>query len=166
MIQRRLQRRRRPPTWSDLWPSIKAAAVLMFAMSDFTAWWEFSRLLERGATAPAHIKSTTIDATGRYSTDVVDYEFQPAVGATAISGVERFVNGPWRDVPPGELIRRASQEALMVRFLPSDPRVHRLDLDLERRRNRSRWWALSQGAVALLLATFGVVRLVRQRSEA
>jgi len=158
-------RPRRPDLWFDYWPLGAAALLLAVALPSFVEWREFSRLLAHGATAPATITSTTIDASGRYSVDVIHYEFAPPNGGDRITGTERLRQGPSPDVTPGEWMRKGSKGELAVRFLPSDPRVHRLDLELDKRLGRARFWAILWLAAAAVFGTFGGVRIIQRHSE-
>src|SRR5438034_9539721 len=89
--------------WNDLLLMAAAAVLLIFALGPLIEWWQLGRLLNHGVTAPAKITSTSIDATGRFSVDVVNYEFAVPDRADPFSGVERFRNGPSPDLDPGEL---------------------------------------------------------------
>jgi len=158
-------RPRRPDLWFDYWPLGASALLLAIALPSFLEWREFARLLANGATTPATITSTTIDASGRFSVDVIHYEFSPPNGGARIAATERFRQGPSPDVTPGEWVRQSSKGDLAVRFLPSDPRVHHLDLELDKRLGRVRFWALIWLGAAAVFGTFGGVRIIQRHSE-
>jgi hypothetical protein len=145
----------------DVWLLILAVVLLIFAVRSWTEWRALARLLDHGVLVPAQNISARIEASRRYSTDVVHYDFQLEDGAPGSSGVERFRRGPWPDLDPLEMPRNFYQGGLNVRYLPEDPRVHRLDLALARRMGSSRRSALLWLASAAIVGTLGVVLLVR-----
>jgi hypothetical protein len=146
----------------DVWLLLLAVALLLFAIRPWSEWRALARLLDHGVLAPAQNISATIDASGRYSVDVVRYDFQPAGGTGLSSGVERFRRGPRPDLDPLELPGKFYRGGLNVRYLPEDPQVHRLDLGLARRMSRSRRSALLLLASAAVAGTLGLVLLVRR----
>jgi hypothetical protein len=162
MAKSRTENKWLPIRWSDIWPLLIAATLLVFAVGPLLEWRQFAQLLDRGDSVPAQITSSEIDASGRYSVDVVRYEFQTLDG-TRILGIERYSHGPQADVEIGELPRKFYTGALNARYLADDPRVHRLDLGLPRGRSRARRSALLLLCAAALVGTFGVMRLVRRR---
>jgi hypothetical protein len=159
------KRRRVLINGSEFWSLATTAAFLLFAFQPLVEWWRLGRLLDHGVLAPATITSTSIDVSGKYSVDVVHYEFQSRDGTDQFVGLERFSNGPSPDLEPGELAGKFYKGALKARFLPGEPQVHRLDLGLPRRMNRSGWNAFLLIILAGVVGLFGVWRLIRRRTS-
>jgi hypothetical protein len=164
MSKSRTENKWLPIRWNGILPLLIAAALFLFAVGPLVEWRELAQLLDRGDSVPAKITSSEVDASGRRSVDIVRYEFQTLDG-TRFSDVERYSQGPRRDFEIGALPHKFYTGTLTARYLPDDPRVHRLDLGLPRRLNRSRWSALLLLSAAALVGTFGMVQLVRRRAR-
>ena len=164
MRKPRTARNRPPISRSGIWLTLAAAALVLLAVRPLVDWWALAQLQARGVAVPARNISTTIDASGRYAVDVVRYDFQLLDGTPGSGGVERFSHGPTPDLEPLELPSKCYEGALNVRYLPEAPRVHRLDLGLERRTSRSRRSVMLLLAPAAVVGTVGAALLLRRRT--
>ena len=164
MAKTRIQRPSRRLERRLLGESLLASAFLVGAVWFGLDWWTASSLLNHGATAPAKITSMTIDASGRFSVDVINYEFAADDGKKYLAR-ERFANGPNPDAPPGEIIRRASKDDLAVRYRADDPRIHHLEVGLPTRVSKSRFWTIALFGTAVMIGGWAAVRHHQSREE-
>jgi hypothetical protein len=138
-----------------------AVVAIVLAWRPAAEWRTLARLRDDGETAEARVTGSTIDASGRFSVDVLHYEFQPPGDGPAVSGVDRISVHEVSGGDPSEISRRFSHNELSVRYLPGDPGVHRLDVFLPLRLGHARNDTLLFLCAAAVLGCGGTFMLAR-----
>jgi hypothetical protein len=80
------QWQRQPIYWSGTGFLLLAAAALFLAIGSLAEWRDLAHLRDSGVAVPAHIISSTIDTSGRYAVDVVQYDFRLLDGTAGRPG--------------------------------------------------------------------------------
>jgi hypothetical protein len=147
----------RPPANSHWFVDALVVFVLLvvgFLLGSFDDLWRLARLERVAVSVPAKITASTIDASGRYAVDVIDYRFELPGRSAEVSGQERFQRGPCSDLTDGALARAAYSGDLRARFLPDAPEVNCLDIEVSQRLRRACIESIGWG-VAVLLCSGG-----------
>jgi hypothetical protein len=140
-----------------------ALAALMIALSipRLIDWRRLVRLADRGEVVPAKITSSASDTSGKYSSDVINFEFQPTGEKSPRSSVDHYTLHDLSGADPSEISRGFSHQTLSARYLPDDPAINRLDVFFPQRIAKSRFDALLFLGIGLALGFGGGVILRR-----
>jgi hypothetical protein len=153
----------RPQTWHPWGISLAVIALAAggIAIPPLLEWRQLTRLALSGETVAAKVTSSRIDATGRFASDVIHFEFQPKNSPALQPGTERFSRQSSTNL--NDVARQFYAEKLAVRYLPSNPAIHRLDVNFPERIRRNRNEGLLFLGVSVGLAITAGILLIRLR---